>query len=271
MKKLNALLCFCLLTFVSSQAAIIEVAPADARMTTMIVGGQTVDGDSALYTAATVIFDFEQSAVATKGGHTLTPAVNAPTYSNASAHAGTQYGSYYAVFDDADDEHFTLADHANFDFDDTDYAIAFWYYPEATYATHITSKYDGSNGWRLQSNYSDTNKLVMLHTSEYCYSGFTPDINTWYHVVLSYDQSDNEITWWITKAGEAHGSEVDNQAVAQTTTPTSNSTTLYVGSYSTTATLNGNLDELVFFKGREVNDAEAQSIYIGAGSGGWRE
>ena len=39
MKIFNTLLCFALLTFVSSQAAIIEVAPANARMTTMIVGG----------------------------------------------------------------------------------------------------------------------------------------------------------------------------------------------------------------------------------------
>jgi len=41
-KYLNALLCFAMLTFVSSQAAIIE--PANARMSTMILGGSPESG-----------------------------------------------------------------------------------------------------------------------------------------------------------------------------------------------------------------------------------
>jgi len=75
MKYLNVLICFVLFTFVSSQAAIIEVAPANARMSTMILGGGVPAAGSGTAT-------FRAYSVAVSGGSdTITIAIPTNTAS----------------------------------------------------------------------------------------------------------------------------------------------------------------------------------------------
>jgi len=223
----------------------------------------------------TEVYDFEGDGTAVKdGSHDLTE-VNTPTYGSTSPPQGSQY----ADLDETTDEHYTLADDPDFDADDGDYTIAFWV-NSAVNTPQIATKGGlfGSNGWNVLGEYvsgSDYD-IAIKHRNGginyWCYSGFhiSANKNTWFHVVASYDQSVGEITWWVSDT-TTFGSELSASAVAIGAAAPANSNTMYIGGTSATDTLDGALDEFAWFKGYAVNATEAQEIYNGAGSGGWRE
>ena len=223
----------------------------------------------------TEVYDFENNGNAVKdAAHDLTE-VNIPTYGSTSP----PQGSYYADLDAATAEHFTHADDADFDTDSDKYTVAFWIY-SAVNNPQIATKGGlfGTQGWNVLGEYvsgSDYDIAIKHRNGSInylCHSGFhiSANKNAWFHVVASYDSSTGEITWWVSD-DTTFGSEINGSAISIGAAAPANSDAMYIGGTSATTTLDGRLDEFAWFKGYAVNATEAEEIYKGTSSGGWRE
>jgi hypothetical protein len=220
----------------------------------------------------TEVYDFESNGDAVKdSAHNLTE-VNTPTYGSASP----PQGSYYADLDGATDEHFTLSDNADFDVGANDYSCSFYFSFESGSTFDIAEKYVSGDGWTITDYWTGSARaLGVVHNNSYSVStaesGFEPAVGTLYHVVFAYDDAAQQITWWISEVGGTFGDQLNGTTNPITEPPGVNSATMYIGSMNATATLAGRLDEFAWFNGHEVNATEAEEIYDGVGSGGWRE
>lgn len=248
-------------------------ASAWAGSTTVVVGQAAAGAPAAssLYTSATVVLDFENNANDTKGAKNFT-GENTPTYSN----VDYKQGSYSADLDDtAPVEYFSLADDNAFDTGtDVDWSMSFWVqYDDIANAGSIYGKYDwdGGNGLKIEAYYiSGANyglrinirnawANVLIDTAQIVANG------TWYHIAISYDASaTNECTVWISAA--TFGSVINGTAFNSDTDPGGNATAITVGGSDTTHTLDGHLDEFVFWSGLAITAADAQNIF----NGSWR-
>lgn len=241
-----------------------------AGSTTVVVGQGGGGEASALYTAATVILDFENNANDTKGSKNFT-GQNTPAYSN------TDYkqGSYSADLDDATAQYFSRADDNAFDTGmEVDWSMSFWVkYDDITNAGSIYGKYDGGSGkglwieayyisgadYGLRINTMNAWTNVVIDTAQKLANG------TWYHIAISYDASaTNECTVWISAA--TFGSVINGTAFNSDTDPGGTATAIIVGGYDTSHTLDGHLDEFVFWNGTAITATDAQNIY----NGNWR-
>jgi len=239
-----------------------------AGSTTVVVGQVSSGaggGDSALYTAATAIWDFENNANDTKGTYNLT-ANNSPTYSS----VDYKQGSYAASLDDASSQYFSHADNDAFDIGTgTDWSISFWIKcDDVANGLHLMGKVTYGDGYRFTSHYSSGYGVAVWFYDGYGYeTAKTTVINndTWYHYVISHDVSeDNELTVWIS-AG-TFGSVENAGAYNMDTDPDVNASALTVGAYNSTNTFSGLIDEVIFFKGTALNATQAEAIY----NGNWR-
>jgi len=233
------------------------------------IGGQVSSGagggDSALYMAATAIWDFENNANDTKGTYNLT-ANNSPTYSS----VDYKQGSYAASLDDASYQYFSHADNDAFDIGTgTDWSISFWIKcDDTTNGLHLMGKYANGDGYRFTSHYSSGYGVAAWFYDGYGYESAKTTViknDTWYHYVISHDVSeDNELTVWIS-AG-TFGSVENAGAYNMDTDPGVNAAALTVGAYNSTHTFSGLMDEVIFFKGTALNATQAEAIY----NGNWR-
>jgi len=233
MKYLNALLCFVVLSFVSSQAAIIEIAPANARMTTMILGGQTVAGGNGTSINNCVAqWNFEDGALTTDstGGNTLS------NVGTATADTGNfMQGSASTDLEEDSTQRYTISDSnldVGFPLKDGDttkiISVAAWFriesLPSNGAGLTIWSKWNSASGsYRsfLLVVYNDTTdtsvRLYLGYNSgadgESIDHGSALSINTWYHVTATYDNSDKGYTVRLDDAaGDTIGTDLDSTA-----------------------------------------------------------
>lgn len=224
----------------------------------MIVGGgaeAAAGGPSALYTAATAIWDFENNANDTKGVKTLT-AVGTPTYGTTTPPQGT----YYTILNGST-QWFTRAADADFDMADSHYSMSFWVYSTDTWELHIADKnQDTSAGWKVIGS-NGAGIITIQHEATFVdFSGVVP-ASTWIHVCFKYDQAANLITYWISTT--SFGNVSNAATVAMATTPTNDATALlYVGAkYAGVDQLTGLLDEFVIWKGYRISATDAANLY----------
>ena len=226
-------------------------------------------------TDVTEVWDFDNDATGVNGND-LT-ANGAPTYGSTSPPQGTHYASLAS----ASSQYFSLADDPTFDLVNTDYTIACWVYFDTRANMSIVSKGQpfGAHQWVLRTIYTSGSNftLQMRHensnTIHDCSSGFhanaTTDL-TWYHVVASYDVSAGQITWWVSDT-TTFGSEINASAVSMGNYPSASTDALNIGAINGGDFFNGSLDEVAIFNSKAVSAAEAEEIYKGTASGGWRE
>jgi len=190
------------------------------------------------------------------------------------------YNTEYADLDAATDEHFTLADHADFDADGSDYSFAF-YLNSAVADPDIATKGGvfANDSWSIVSEYVSGSRfdIALKHRTgainHFCLSGFdiNANKNAWFHIIGAYDQTAGNVTWWISSVGGTFGDQINGSAVSMGGAAAANTGALFLGGVSATATLDGAIDEFAWFKGHVLTAAEAEEIYKGVGSGGWRE
>ena len=109
--------------------------------------------------------------------------------------------------------------------------------------------------------------MVIDHQNSYTHSKDTLDVvlaaSTLYHIVYSYDYSENEITVWM--SNNSFGDLLDSTTATMSRYAGTNSAELWVGRSQSTY-LDGLIDELVIWKGYEINATEAEEIF----NGNWR-
>lgn len=220
----------------------------------MMVGGGTPaeeGGASALYTAATAIWDFENNANDTKEVKTLT-ANNTPTYGSTSP----PQGSYYTILNGSN-QYFSRADDNDLDFTD-DYSMSFWVYCTETWSLVIATKTtDTSAGYKISGG-TGAGIITVQHVGASSnFSGVVP-VNTWTHVCFKYDQSENLITYWISTT--SFGSVSNAATVAQATDPTDDAAAFWIGRDGGTY-YPGNMDEVVIWKGYCITATDAANLY----------
>lgn len=266
-KTLFACLSVLLLASVVVFAAIIEVPEA---RTVVMVGGSVPA--SALYTAATAIWDFEQNGNDTKGTYNLT-AVGTPVYST----TGEAQGTYWCGELAGSGQYFSLANaQATFGFTG-DYSISAWvrfhYVVEGYYAETI-SYGDGTYGWSVTTDGSRHLRVTHQDTGTPRYADFTGatlNNDTRYHIVVAYSDSGNTVTAWVSTT--SFGNIINGTSVTQNYNPTTSGTlSLYAArNNAAESDLYGYIDELVVFGGKVLNATEAEAIFNARDGGtSWR-
>jgi len=231
----------------------------------------SVNSETTLWTSTvTETYDFDNDATAEKdGSHDLTEG-NTPTY-NAT---GAKQGTHFADLDSGTDEYFTLADEDHFDIGaSVDYSVAFWFKIEATYSPIAVKKDTTQSGWLIETDGANNN-IKISHWSAWAVgsatSSNTLSLNTWYHVAIAYDyDATNEITMWISQTTFADIASAE--AINLDKDPAGHAVAMYIGASSTTPTRDVHLDEFAWFNGHALSAADAEEIFDGTGSGGWRE
>ena len=223
--------------------------------------------DSALYTAALAVYDFENNANDTKGAKNLT-ANGTWTYST----TGEAQGTYWAQ-SDATGDNFTRTD-SDFQFAG-DYSLSAYVnftYAEQGYYTKIASCYSGGDGdgWIIDLS---TRDLRVRHITAWSTTTATWDTNlsnnVRYHIALAYDDSENTITAWVSTT--SFGNVINGSAQAMAANPGVGGTPpLNLGGDPDYFV--GYLDEVVFWSGYVLSASDAGAIF-GARDGGtsWRE
>lgn len=222
--------------------------------------------DSALYTAALAIYDFENNANDTKGAKNLT-ASGTVAYSTTGEAQGTYWTGHFMA-----DGYFTRTD-ADFRLTSGDWALSFWFscdYVTSGVGPEI-SCCDGTNGWRV---YMDGSRHIAV--SHYVsgtprtstFSGYNFNDSTRYHVVIFYDDSADTYSAWVSTT--SFGNCINGTTVAQAYNPTSSAEVFRVNN-GPGGEGYGNYDEVVFWKAA-ITSTDAQAIFNARDGGtSWRE
>ena len=266
--KLSVLLC----------VSILIGTIAYARMTTMIVGGSTPaaggGGDSALYTAATEIWDMEAASSTNQSG---TKSTHTLTYNGDPAQtADPKQGTYSTTLDGTDD-YFYVADHVDFEPGDADYSFAFWIkWTSLQDGAGIFQKGDcNGNGEGLEMwteyNASDDSVRFKQETgwaNDMLNTEFEPTEGTWYHIAGAFDASENEFIMWISTS--TVGDQYTNSGSPLTADDTvgDDAGAFEIGRFSADESkeLIGLIDEFVWWKGYELTATDVTALL----GGSWR-
>ena len=218
-----------------------------------------VAGDSALYTAATAIWDFENGVNDTKGTHILTP-VGAPSYSG----SDKKQGGYAAVLGAGSNNYFTAPDNTLLDAETANVSWSVWIKPLNYGGFNIFRKIYDIGGYVIDVDYDTANHLHLKMEESYSstqnWTTWTPASNTWYHVAVAYNQAADIITVWVSQ--NTFGDVINGTTYINTRQPSNNTNPLTIG-----GAVNGMLiDEAVIWKGTAITAANAQSIF----NGNWR-
>ena len=226
------------------------------------VGGAfSVDATpSALYTAATAVWDFENNGNDTKATHNLTN--NSATFGTTTPPQGT----YYAVLNDASSQYFNIADHVDFDLNGSDYSMSFW--TNLASLPNVMSKgYSGEFYYKISNQFDGVNVMQLDHTDNWSSSTESMIANStgvWRHVVVSYVQSTKTATYWVSEG--TFGSEVNATAIVMTQDPGDNAEDFRIGRVSASAYYGGSIDEFVIWKDLAITAEDAENIFDGT----WR-
>lgn len=243
--------------------AAILISAQSCYAVVMVGFGQEAGGPSALYTAATAIWDFEGNAEATKGGFDLTEN-GTITYSSSDKKQGTHSGTLSST------SYYSHADNDDLDAETNgDWSVSVWVKDSNYYGCSVWNKYEVSVGGirELGAKNSTTDKVYISQyeganvASAY---GDTLTDGTWYHMVFSYDDSAGQITVWV--SGATFGSVTNGTAYPLEYSSSPNASPLKIGTSGTVGNIDGQIDELVWFKGKTINSTEAQAIF----NGNWR-
>ena len=221
----------------------------------MMSGGvASVAGPSALYTAASAIWDFENNANDTKGVKTLT-AQGTPTYGTTTP----PQGSYYTILNGSS-QYFSMVADTAFDMNSTDYSFSCWLYVTDGWEINIARKNaDSSAGWMISGGSGD-GVTTFQHVATAVNSGAVITVNQWQHFCMSYDASATgaEITYWVSHV--SFGDHANGLTVAMAAVPTNDTAAnLWIGRADDY--IHGNLDEVVIWKGYELTATDAANLF----------
>jgi hypothetical protein len=242
--------------------ALAFLSPASARMSVGFLGGGPSGngGPSALYTAAVAIWDMEQgsssNATDTKGSYDL-------TYRGDPQQDGTieKQGSYCSDLDGTGDSYDTNGDQAVFD-PGGDFSVACWVQWDIEEPSGLIHKFDyttSGDGWQFGLDWNTDDyylKSFFLNSwaEDIDFFTWSPSPDTWYHVVLSFDDSANVVTLWVSTSTWADTVNAETITVAITPGDTTYSLDLGGDSVDLAGELNGFLDECVYFNLELVDD-----------------
>lgn len=224
--------------------------------------------DSALYTAAVAVYDFENNANATKGSN-LT-ATGSPAYST----TGEAQGTYWAGALDGGD-YFSITSNT-FNFTGS-YSVSAWVsFSNLPYYGPICSFYYSSNGSGWAITQDDDYSLRVQHrqnwsNTNYDFTSANFTTSTRYHIVVSHNASTNEC--WAYVSTTSFGN-ILNTHIDAATDPGNDAAggTLYVARHEMSDTnLQGYIDEVCFWNSA-ITSTDAEAIFNARDGGtSWRE
>lgn len=221
-------------------------------------------GPSDLYTAATAVWDFENNANDTKGTYNLTEN-GTPTYSS----GDKKQGSYAADLEADSTQYFSHADNAALDIGASDASWSMWVKFETVANSQLINKYNGTDGggYLLQVDYDTAQHLKVKMEQSWSatenWTTWTPSTGTWYHIAISYDDSADQVTIWVSQS--SFGDVINGSTYTNTRQPTDNTALLKIGNYASSY-FDGLMDEVVYWKGYEITATDAQALF----GGSWR-
>lgn len=235
-------------------------------------GSSGVTGPSALYTSVDALWDFEEDGTDSRNNYDLACGGNCPDYSNVGS-PETTYGSYHASFVSGNSDDYSITN-GIVDVGANNYSISFWVNFGANTDDNDRvqcSEQDGdgmvirifpSDGWDIRLTHCDA------WACEDWDQGWTPAVNTWYHVVISWVTVTKTATMWVTTDGQAFGDQVngDTDGASLTQDPADGDDEWFLGSGCGANFATMLLDEMVWWKGTAISAADAEAIY----DGGWR-
>lgn len=234
---------------------------------------EQIMADTALYTAAIAVYDFENNANDTKGSLNLT-ANNTPTYST----TGEAQGTYCAALNGTN-QYFSHALNSAYNFT-SDYSVSFWVeFDNIQYYGGLLeyySKLNWGNGWSIQMTYDGNNRIKVIHRTNYTgtVATFSTRLTTGtrYHIVLIYSDSGNTITAYVSTT--SFGNIINGTTVSMDANPGSVTADadFYIGRVLIDDLYHdGKIDEVVLWNSA-ITSANASAIF-GARDGGtsWRE
>lgn len=226
--------------------------------------------DSTLYTNALAVYDFENNANDTKGSIHLT-AAGTPSYST----TGEAQGTYWVGDMDGSDDRFSVAS-ASFRFTG-DYAVSFWVRSKyvAEGATSFLSCFNNATGDGWEINTDGSQHVRVRHSTTYSdtfatFSTATMSNDVRYHVVLSYSDSGNTVTAWVSTT--SFGNILNGATAAMAANPGSSTATFYIGYLRSDDSYHyGYFDEVVLWNSTVTED-DAEAIFNARDGGtSWRE
>ena len=248
-----------LLIVLSLQAQVV-ISPANFTSS----GGGGGD-ESALYTAATAIWDFENNANDTKSTYNLNN-IGSATFNATSP----PQGDYFArVGNGANTQCFSHDDNANLDIGDQDYTIAFWAYVDRDFYYCYEKETENAGDGGMTYTYNSAGALLVEHTNGYDDQTVTVaagnSYDTWYHYIVTYHASVDSIRVWISSTS-SFGDRIDGTNYYISQYPAASSDSVRIGRSSSQYGSTNSIDEMVLWIGTNINSTEAESIYDGT----WR-
>jgi hypothetical protein len=223
-------------------------------------------GETPTIPTPTAHYLFENDATDETGTHDAT-ATAGFTYN------ATNYwqGSYAGNFDTG--YYVYVADNADFEVGTGDWSVSVVI--RTTWQTGIMSPIFSKYGW----NYSRNGIRLVLHedgslkfllsdnaggTEVEVDSGFNTTVETAYHIVVTFDASEeNEITWYVSSIGGTFGDQLDGTSGSCDSSPPDNTFAFEIGAQSLVDELDfiGQIDDFRWYKGTVLSASEAEAIY----------
>ena len=260
MKKLS--LIFIAVLLISS---VCFAGPLQDKHKMVISSGGSGSTGSALYQATTFLLDFENNADDTVNSYDFTE-IATPTYSSTSP----PVGSYYIREPNSGNGRVTLADNNSLDIGQKDYTLAFWLYIDRDDVSPYR-KYNAAAGEGGLFTTINRTTFTVRHyeaaTSEQVALSTGAAYDAWYHYVLTYDYSADQLTLWVSSLGGTFGDTVNGTTAEMTQYPAANTAASFAAYRASSAygSTTG-VDELMLAIGYEATAAEAEDVF----DGDWR-
>jgi hypothetical protein len=182
-------------------------------------------------------------------------------------------GSHAAIFDN--NIYAYHADNAAFEPGAGDWSLSVVF--RATYLVGsdlaIVGKYvwdEGRSGFSLRTEVSDSSALYLaIHTNDYSSTeidvGWSPTIDTLYHVVISINASEpNEVTVWISSIGGTFGDQVNGTQFNLDDAIPDNTAQFMIGRSDDGVDdypFYGQIDDFYWYNGTALTSTVAEAIY----------
>jgi len=201
-------------------------------------------------------------------GNTLSVASGSPAYSTTRPDGYSTGKSMLFTVEDSDALSRANADlSANFPgkASKADFAVSFWIYLNSRdYGTAgILQLEAGSEGWGIQERWGAWGVRIEDTGNNGQHSSIgTTATGDWYHVVVSFDGSDNEVTMWTSTDGGSFGDTINGGTTDFGSVANSGESPedFLIGYKSTLNYLDGYLYQPVVFD-KELNATEAEELY----------
>jgi hypothetical protein len=240
---------------------------AEARMPMVVMSGSTPvaggGGDSALYTAATAVWRFNNDATDEKGSHDAANSGD-PTYSTSSPPEGTHFISY-----DGTGDYSTVTDHDDFNTEGGDWSISMLFNHYVNDELNLLTKFGSYTGIRIYTTYEDPNPHLNITVDNDDSGGLYQDLgevthSTWWHLVVTYDASETsaEVTVWLSTMAGTFGDTINGTTYDSGADAGNNAVDLVFGDTGGDI----DMDEIAIWVGTEITATDAEDLYDNPGA-----